>query len=150
MVSVNQRDDKSRQIDLPHYDMTVLVSAAESDGSYCLIENRVSEGIEVPPHWHQDMTETIYILSGSARITIDGLKRTVGPGDCVLFPPRSVHSIEYPKDDPPNFLLLASPGGFEEYFREAAAKIEEESELPSEEWQRQRRERYDVLEPPVE
>ncbi len=47
----------------------------------------------VKPHWHY-YTEIIYINTGTASVTIDGVTYIASPGDLVLFFPRVIHSIE--------------------------------------------------------
>lgn len=46
----------------------------------------------IRPHWHY-FIEMIYMLQGSAIIECDQTTSIVEPGDLIVFPPKSVHSI---------------------------------------------------------
>jgi quercetin dioxygenase-like cupin family protein len=51
-------------------------------------------GAAVPEHAHDDSSETLYVMAGSAEMTIAGKVTRVGPGDVVHLPPRVKHSAK--------------------------------------------------------
>lgn len=58
-----------------------------------LAEARVPAGGSTQRHYHKLAEEFYFILKGSGTIEIDGERRDVGPGDCVLIPPGKWHTI---------------------------------------------------------
>ncbi len=58
-----------------------------------------SASMPVRPHWHY-YAEMIYMLEGTASVTVDGNDYTVSVGDMVLFHPETVHSIDSTNDSP--------------------------------------------------
>ena len=58
-----------------------------------LAEARVPAGGATQRHYHQLSEEFYFILEGAGDMEIDGETRRIGPGDCVLIPPRARHSI---------------------------------------------------------
>jgi AraC-like DNA-binding protein len=51
-------------------------------------------GFPVPTHWHY-YVELLYILEGAIDVTINGNVFTAETGSVVLFPPKSVHGIDF-------------------------------------------------------
>ena len=58
-----------------------------------LAEARVPAGGATQRHYHKRSEEFYFILEGAGEMEIDGETRRVGPGDCVLIPPRAWHTI---------------------------------------------------------
>ena len=58
-------------------------------------------------HWHAEAEELYLILSGTARMEVDGESRTIAAGDCVLIPPGARHTIEALEDL--RFLCCCAP-----------------------------------------
>lgn len=88
-------------------------------------------------------------------MTVGDQERTLGPGESVLIPPNAVHSFTGLDDEQCRMLMLASPGAFEEYFREIVEFLGPEGWLPDDidrfrEFQATLVERHDIYEPPVD
>lgn len=47
-----------------------------------------------PPHWHQEM-EILYILNGSATVTMEGARHKVAPLDLIVIDSAKVHEVIY-------------------------------------------------------
>ena len=62
-----------------------------------------------PPHLHERMTESFYILEGTIDVLFDGEWRQAHRGDFILIPPHSVHAYRNTTDQPARFLVMA-PG----------------------------------------
>lgn len=58
----------------------------------CFIFDTKVENFPVRPHWHYFM-EMIYMLDGTAEMYDSGSRYLVRSGDCILFHPKSIHSI---------------------------------------------------------
>lgn len=150
MADKRQQSEISRRIELPGTEITVHVGKEETDGRYSLLEYTVEPGFDVSPHWHRELTEAFYVLNGSMTFSIDGTERTAGPGEFLFVPPRTIHSVEAVGDDSCRFLLVVSPGGFEDYLREGEELFEEAGGKPPEDLVQEVRSRHDVRDPPVE
>ena len=58
-------------------------------------------------HYHQEMTEYYYVLSGGGTITLDGEKQPIAAGDLVVIKPGTWHT----SDGEMNVLILGVPAG---------------------------------------
>jgi mannose-6-phosphate isomerase-like protein (cupin superfamily) len=47
-----------------------------------------------PYHHHSNAENIYYVLSGTARVTVDGVPHTAGPGVAVFIPPGERHDVE--------------------------------------------------------
>lgn len=60
--------------------------------------------IEIEPgkggkqHFHPEVEETYFILSGQGKVTLDGQASILNPGDLVAIPPKVSHYIENPSN----------------------------------------------------
>ncbi len=61
--------------------------------------------LNVKSHWHYFM-EIIYVISGTAVVTIDGESTVLKEGGVAMFFPRSIHSIEKDKDNHTQYYVL--------------------------------------------
>ncbi len=109
----------------------VKVFGEDSNGAYSLVESTVSPHFDgFKPHVHQRMTEAFYILEGTLTMHIGERTLIVTPGSFVLIPPGVVHTYGNPSDAPAKYLLMLSPGGFEQYLMELAEMIQSETTWP--------------------
>ena len=58
-----------------------------------LAEASLPPGGATQPHVQRASEEIYFILSGTARMELDGQFRAVGPGDAILIPPGAWHQI---------------------------------------------------------
>lgn len=63
------------------------------------------DGFPIRSHWHY-FTEFIYMLSGTALVSCDQESYVLEPGDFILFPPKSVHSIYTASNTPLSYTVL--------------------------------------------
>ena len=75
-----------------------------------LAEARVPPGASTTPHYHPRTEEIYYILSGQARIRIEGEVQDIGPGDAIAIPPGSIHTITNSGTEVLKFLCCCAPG----------------------------------------
>ena len=72
-----------------------------------LAEARVPAGGRTERHYHKVAEELYFILEGAGEIELDGECRTVGPGDAILIPSGTWHTIM--ATEPLSFLCCCAP-----------------------------------------
>lgn len=60
-------------------------------------------------HYHPEVEESYYMLTGQARLVMDGESYTLHPGDLVAIRPRQVHQIFNAGDTPITFIAICVP-----------------------------------------
>jgi mannose-6-phosphate isomerase-like protein (cupin superfamily) len=96
--------------------LTYLAEAAETAGSYCLIEAALRPGDEPPPHVHTREDELFYVLDGCFDVHVGDQSFEVNRGGCVFMPRAKPHAfiVRSPRI---HLLALFTPAGIEEAFR---------------------------------
>jgi uncharacterized cupin superfamily protein len=93
-VPITHEDDVEG-LDLPGRNLRWMVNSellGAKHMSVCLI--KVAPGDKVrPAHSHPNGEESIYIISGSGRVLVDGEVSPVQAGNIVLFPQGKVHML---------------------------------------------------------
>ncbi len=74
-----------------------------------LAEATVSPDGETEEHYHPRSEEIYYILRGQGLMFLEGERREVGPGDGILIPPGTRHSIQNIGQEPLVFLCCCAP-----------------------------------------
>jgi quercetin dioxygenase-like cupin family protein len=101
---------------------TILLSAADTAGKFCLIDMFVPPNGGPPPHRH-DFEETFTLLDGELEATFRGQKRTVRAGDTIHIPANAPHQFHNVSAKPARMLCICAPAGQEEFFREFGAVV---------------------------
>jgi quercetin dioxygenase-like cupin family protein len=72
-----------------------------------------------PAHFHRDMTEMFYVVSGEALLTLGPQRRTATAGSFMLVPANTPHAFANPSDRETVLLVMFTPDhGRERYFLE--------------------------------
>jgi deazaflavin-dependent oxidoreductase (nitroreductase family) len=105
---------------LPHYGVvgdtyTILLTGADTDGRYSLIDMHVPPGGGPPLHRH-DFEEMFHILEGEIEFTFRGEKITAHAGETVNIPARAPHHFTNVSDRTARMLTMVTPPGIEEFF----------------------------------
>jgi quercetin dioxygenase-like cupin family protein len=128
----------------------ILAGASSTDGSFSLVEATEDPGSAAPLHVHHGEAEAFYILEGTIELTCGNDSLTAAAGDFVYTPRGIPHKYAVIGDSPARVLLLFSRPGFESFFAEAGAPLDQPPPGPPdpEQFQRVVR-RYDMelLEP---
>lgn len=123
------------------------MTGAETDGAFSLVEMRVPAGYPGPTlHIHRHTEEAFYILEGIVTFTVEGRAFDVEPGTFVRVPPGTPHTFTVPTTAPARFLVYFTPGGFEKYFVELIAAIEQSGGIPAPSVMQMLEAKYDTTE----
>jgi quercetin dioxygenase-like cupin family protein len=93
----------------------MLITGAQTNGQYCLIDMRVPDGGGPPPHRH-DFEEMFTILEGEIEFTFRGEKHLVRAGSTVNIPANAPHFFRNTSGAPARMLCMCTPAGQDEYF----------------------------------
>jgi len=102
-----------------------LVDEAASNSELIVFEFVVPPGAKVPvAHYHRDVDEVIYGLSGTTTTSLNGEKHELGAGDSLFIPRGSVHTHENLHGETAKSLIVMTPGSIgRSYFEEIAAQV---------------------------
>jgi quercetin dioxygenase-like cupin family protein len=100
--------------------LTLKATAAETNGTFLVIEELARQGKVTPLHSHPEEEETFYVLEGQALFHLDGSERSLGVGSFVSVP-RGVPHAYLVTSDVARMLILITPGSgaMEAFFRDA-------------------------------
>ena len=103
--------------------LTIKATGGETDGRFTLVEITVPPYFsDAWPHFHQQTTESIYLLQGMLAVTLGEETMVVRQGAVIVVPPYQVHRFWNPTAIPATYLAFFTPAGSEEYF-EALAEV---------------------------
>ena len=64
-------------------------------------------GESIPPHFHPDLEELYYILSGYGDITIGEEEKEISRGDVVYIPQKALHTLHNTAEVPLRFVTVS-------------------------------------------
>jgi mannose-6-phosphate isomerase-like protein (cupin superfamily) len=102
---------------------TFVKLAAGSGSCPITILEDVSPAHHGPPLHAHEFEEFFYILSGEFLFEVDGNQVCTYPGDFVRAPANIPHVFQNTTDQAAKMLIVARPGGIEDYFAELAEKL---------------------------
>ena len=94
------------------------VRGAETFGRFAVVEETTPARGVVPPHFHNRTDEIIYVLEGEYEIMLDGATMIARPGNTLVIPRGTTHSLKNRLNDPSRMLAIITPSGFENFFAE--------------------------------
>ena len=106
---------------------TFLVTGAQSNGAYFIMEAIVPPAGGPPPHIHHREHESFYVLEGTLDIQMGDQTVHASAGDFVHIPCGTVHCFRNNGDILARQLLIFSPGGMERFFEETLEMVEDRS-----------------------
>lgn len=111
-----------RQVTWMGSQYTITVNREASAGIVGVFEGVVPAGDGPPLHIHHNEDEVIHVVDGSYEFWLDGKTELKGPGSSVFLPRGVPHTFRVLGDQPGRNLAILTPGGFENFFIEAAAR----------------------------
>lgn len=102
---------------LPAAGGEALAGAAATAGRITVIHSEAPAGDEVPLHLHHDVDECLYVLGGHYRVTCGSDVFEADAGSLVFLPHGVPHAYTVGRE-PARKLIIAAPGGLEEFFRD--------------------------------
>jgi quercetin dioxygenase-like cupin family protein len=101
---------------------TMKASAAETDGSFILLEDRMVRGKTTPLHLHPNEDEAVYVLEGEILVDVEGEQHRVGQGG-LFVAPRGVPHAWMVTSETAHILALQTPGTGEAFYRELTEPV---------------------------
>jgi len=101
---------------------TILLSGADTDGRYCLVDMLVPPGGGPPPHRH-DFEESFTMLEGEIEVTFRGKKSVLRKGETANVPANAPHFFTNASKESARLLCICSPAGQEELFLEVGVPV---------------------------
>jgi len=134
--------------------VTIRFVHTDAASAYSLLEWVAPAGAPSPPvHVHHRTDEGFYVLSGTYGFLLDEARLELPAGAHVLVQKGHPHTFWNAGVETAGCLIVLSPPGFAEYFRELAGSLEgDQSEEAALRVRRQLSMKYDieVLGPPIE
>ena len=109
---------------------TFLVTGAQSDGAYFILEAFVPPGGGPPPHIHHREHESFYLLEGTVCLTVAGETIRASKGDFAHIPRGTVHTFRNEGETVARMLVVFSPAGMEKYMEEVFEPVGHRSDAP--------------------
>lgn len=99
--------------------VTIRAAAEDTNGSLAVVEERAGRGYTTPPHVHRREDETLFVIEGTLEYTVDGVTATATGGSAVFLPRGLPHTFSVISEQA-HFLVIITPGGFEQFFSEVS------------------------------
>jgi mannose-6-phosphate isomerase-like protein (cupin superfamily) len=99
-------------------EVVVKASADTTGGAFTIFEE--NEPVDTPLHVHENEDELFYVLEGEHVFQVGDREFRAGPGGLVFAPRGVPHAQRRVVPRTGRLLVLASPAGFEGFFRELA------------------------------
>jgi quercetin dioxygenase-like cupin family protein len=105
--------------------LRILARAGSTDGTFSLVEVIEEPGSAAPLHVHHGEAEAFYVLEGTIELTCGHDVVTATEGDFVYAPKDVPHKYAVVGERSARVLLLFSRPGFESFFVEAGAPLDQ-------------------------
>jgi quercetin dioxygenase-like cupin family protein len=104
--------------------ITYKVDGDAGQGRFSLLEYDINPGSMSPPLHTHDFDEAFYVLDGELTLDLGerGTER-LGAGGSAFIPGGEVHTWRNESPGAVRVLVICTPSGFEQYFRELAEQI---------------------------
>ena len=109
-----------RNLSIEGATVNIIMSAANTEGLFGMIETIVSSGSGPPAHTHSREDETFYVVEGTAEFRLGDEKTTCGAGSVVYGPRGVTHGYRNVGETDLKIAIVYTPGGVEESFQEWA------------------------------
>lgn len=121
-VARPESDDALPHLGLVGDTYTILLSGADTNGRYCVIDMHVPPGGGPAPHRH-DFEESFSVLEGEIEVTFRGKKSIVRAGETASVPANAPHSFTNASNQTARLFCICAPAGQEEFFAEVGVPV---------------------------
>jgi mannose-6-phosphate isomerase-like protein (cupin superfamily) len=102
-------------------DTTILVrTSSEDSGGAITVLEEVPPMLDTPLHVHSQEDELFYVLEGEHVVTRGDEEFQLGPGEAIFLPREVPHAQRRVVPGEGRQLVICTPGGFEQFFRDLA------------------------------
>jgi quercetin dioxygenase-like cupin family protein len=102
---------------------TIKCDGNDTSGAFALIEAVVPPGNGPPPHVHGREDEAFYILDGELVFYLEDHSFTATTGAWVTLARHSLHYFKNTGAKPARILIMVTPAGLENFFREVGREV---------------------------
>jgi mannose-6-phosphate isomerase-like protein (cupin superfamily) len=121
VLSVGESSEGREEERLVFGEVTVVVRVtAEDSGGAITVLEEMPPMVDTPLHVHSREDELFYILEGEHIITLGEREHRMEPGDALLAPRGVPHAQRRVEPGVGHELIVLTPGGFEQFFRDLA------------------------------
>jgi quercetin dioxygenase-like cupin family protein len=96
--------------------VTIKASGEDTGGRMAVIEHLSPRGSGSPLHVHRNEDESFYVLEGELTMWVDG-QTIAAPKGSFVYGPRDVPHTFIVSSEEARFLIIAAPGGFDDFVR---------------------------------
>src|SRR5699024_1436972 len=86
-----------------------IIGANDGMENMEVIIGEIDPGGIADPHYHDDIEQSMYILSGEMEVVINNKEQVLSSGDAVIIPKKAMHKVTSVGDVPVRFVLVYSP-----------------------------------------
>jgi quercetin dioxygenase-like cupin family protein len=97
----------------------IVATAADTNGSFGLMEQWAPHGFSPPLHVHQHEDSALHVLEGEITVQRGAEQCTIRSGEFAFLPRAVPHSFRV-ESESAHFLELVTPGGFEQFHVDAS------------------------------
>ncbi|MEU7530503.1 cupin domain-containing protein [Saccharothrix sp. NPDC042600] len=102
----------------------ITLSGSDTGGRLAVVEMRLDAGaLGAAPHVHHSHEEDFVVLDGEITFDVGGSDLVVGAGGAVAVPRGSAHGFRNAGGEPARCLMILTPAGYEDYFREVSRMV---------------------------
>src|SRR5829696_6692042 len=99
--------------------LSISATANDTNGAVSVVEERAVRGYATPPHVHGREDETLFVIEGELKYVVGGTPGIAVAGNTVFLPRSVPHRFEVTSQEA-RFLVIITPGGFEQFFKEVS------------------------------
>jgi quercetin dioxygenase-like cupin family protein len=111
----------------------IILDASHTEGRLFLAYQHLAAGATPPLHEHDLEDEILLLLEGEVTFWTVGKEFTLGPGDCILLPKDTPHTLQVSPDGDAKWILITAPTGFEQFLRDVSEPATYDG--PKRDWQ---------------
>lgn len=88
-----------------------------------LFENRSDGHTKTPVHVHANDDETVYVIEGQLTAIVDGVIRTLSPGESMFLKRGIPHQLMNPGNQLVRYILIDTPSVFEQFLADGGHEL---------------------------